>query len=372
MQADNTPTTCLSCSSLLGCPLLGDQTGSFVPERVIHGNEDRCLEWRPATPQQLLIRETLYGLQGDNCVRVLHQMPSTIMEELNGSDMSDMPDFRAMLREGMTKEERIAQLLHETDENGEVILNEDGNPLRRSNLAVRKFACDQNSHSEPDWVPLRWDVGVRWTTDKIVKYIVEQELNLGFIVKPKKKSTKNAAKKAAPKKEKEKMPAAGKRVLLGRGRKPQAAAEEPEAEAAPTRTAKVGRPPKRRGATHDPAESDQGAPGNGNGTGVSDSVGVVTDDDVDKIKVATAEGVEPVIVETVNRLEARIDALEKVLTQTVVNLFTIQHDLLIQTGGTMADDQGPLDPCWDNPRKILQYLDGMDPESLEVADSPQS
>lgn len=343
---------------------MSDMKGYYVPERVF--NEDTpvdCTEWKPVGSKQLEIRTMLFGLQGDNCVRVLHQMPATIMEDLNEEDdMSDTPNFEALLREGMNRDEREDQLLHETGDDGLPILDEEGRKRRRPNHQVRKFACDPHGY-----VQLDWSVGLFWPTEKVVKHIVSKEAELGYLAKSKRTPKKKTASTVEPK-EKETM-ATGKRVLLGRNKKPAAAA--PATAAAPDETAKLGRPPKRRGATHTPAED--AAPAQ---EVKAEGLAACKAPHLDDIQVAAGAGVEPLTTELGNRILSRLAEVE----DTQIRLFTILHDLLVQTNGTMNypetpdDPGGPMEQVWDEPRKILKYLDDVEaeaPETMEIAARPK-
>jgi len=341
--------TCISCAALLGCKLLSDTKGKFVPERVVK-SPDECSSWVEVGALQKRVRDTMYGLQGENSLRVLHQLPDIVMKPLmeqEGLDemIVDVPDFAGMLWEGMTSAERDDQLRYETNENGSVTIDEDGNKRPRSTLVLRKFACDPESH-----IQLDHSVGMFWSTDQVIKHILAVEVEQGLLIRAKKsKQEKQEPVKPAAKAAQKETKMAGKRVLITPKGKaapaPAAAAPSP----GPKTGGKVARPPARRGAPPAQVEEQEAA---------------VQAPDVDlaamaeDIALKVAENVNNILIEKVNVLQGRLDELEVNLLDAI----TIMHDMLVQTGGTMQfeDENGQpqsLPEQFQNEKKILAYLD---------------
>ena len=229
--------TCINCAGLMGCRILADTRGRFVPERVItDDNLQPCDGWSPIGSRQKDVRQALYGIQDINSLRVLHQIPAMVMDQLVEQESEDgmsedTPDFAGMIADGMTSTEREEQLRFETNPDGSFV-EDDGVRRPRPSHQLRKFACDPEGH-----ILLDHSVGMFWTTDKVINHIVATEVEQDLITKAKraKKAGAKPAAKAAPKTE-TKM-AEGRRVMINRGGGTSAPKEE-----------KVAKPPKRSAA----------------------------------------------------------------------------------------------------------------------------
>lgn len=347
--------TCEHCSNILGCPMLADSSGAFVPERVITTDNYReCPDWEPITEQQSIVRATLRGLQGDGGLRVLHQMAEIITpkpaaeedscKEESTDDMNvDMPDFGGMLLQGMMSAEREQQLRYETDEDGQIILEDLGKgetiQRPRPTYQLRKFACDPEGY-----VQLDHSAGMFWTQDQLIRFILKTEVEQDLITKSKK--SKSTEKGTKPKTEKKNMPA-GRKVLT---RKTKAGAATKGPKVGGSKSSKVSKPPVKRGASAATQELE----------GLPEVPGIDMEALVEEIQAKVGETVERIVKEKIEALEEQISSL--------MDGLTILHDFLIQTGGTMqyTDDEGNVEgvpEMYDHEDKILGHLsEGEDEE----------
>ena len=325
------PQICFYCDHLLGCAQLEDSKGTFVPERVITEKYLRdCLDWEPVGPQQKSVRETLYGIQGDGCIRILHSVPNVIMQDLDKQvkegeiDVSEMPDFEKMRIDGMTVEDREEQLRYEHDESGNVVRDLDSRKCPRPSYVLRKFACDPNGT-----IGLDHSAGMGWNNNQVIKFILDSEVEQGFITSPKKAKGKpkqtRAAKEVAPKETK--MAGEGRRVLVKRNKK-NTEQQEP---------GKIAEPPRRKGA----------------GT-TKEASGDIPE--ANKLNELTT---------VIDGLHQRLEAIEKQLEsigkaietvgQKAVDGLTILHDVMVADGALKE-----AEPKLDETGGILSYLS--DPE----------
>lgn len=343
------PRTCLYCSEAFGCRYLSDSRGVFVPERVItEENPRECKEWAPVGSRQKWVRDMMYRLQGDGGVRVIHQMPRIIMDSLvqreqeeEKMNVDDNPDFASMLREGMTTEEREAQLRYETDPEGNVLVDEQGKGRPRAQYVISKFATDPGQH-----IQLDHSAGMFYTLDAVVKFILDKEVELGYLVKSKKPKKENqpAGPKGPAAKQETSMPIEGRKII----RPTSKAAEAPAAAAPkggpvglPKAPGKVAPPPKRP-ATQ--AETAQAA---------APAASIDIRELIPDIQVAVGQAVSAAIEELKKELLGAIQASRN----DSIDAITILHDLAAQTGGTFRGEDGSVLPDkFDTERKILDYI----------------
>jgi hypothetical protein len=188
-------------------------------------------------------------------------MKDLVLKEMKEAGMDDLaPDFAAMLVAGMSVADREGQLRYETDESGNILLNEEGKPTYRPCYQLKQFVANKGSHVELG-LPVVW----HWTTNQLVDHILKVEVEQGLIVKPKKA---RAARKAAT--EEIEMAGEGRRVtMVHQGGKTAAAApaagpqHPPPAPGAPVNVqvggpGRVAAPPLRTGTP--PPPGPQGGP----------------------------------------------------------------------------------------------------------------
>jgi hypothetical protein len=151
-------------------------------------------------------------------------------EEVGDEDMNeDVPDFLAWLYDqdgliqGLTIAEREDQLRYQTDDDGNLVLNEDDAKIPRGCLPVRRYAADPDGPvaeriAEAHKIPLeRVDNIVRfWKTSEAITAIVNAEHDAGLIIK--KTGKKSAPTKAKSKEKVQKMPPK-KKLLVTRNSK---------------------------------------------------------------------------------------------------------------------------------------------------------
>lgn len=343
--------TCLYCKNIAGCPLLSDAKGTYVPERVITSSNFReCSDWEPINSMQSEVRKSLSGIQGDNTFRILHRIGTIINEEDGDEMIEDMPDFAGILREGMSAADREEQLRYETDEEGNVILEEveGAEPFKRPRptYQLRKFACDPEGY-----VKLDHSAGMFQTQDWLIRHILKIEIENGLITKTKK--TKTPAQERAKKEEKDM--AVGRKVLTRKGKGGKAGGDAPKGPKGPKPSGTgVRKPPKKPGATRDAGDE---AP-----TSLPDVPAFDAEALVEELQVKIGETVQAAVAEKFDEVMAQVEKARSDLMDAI----TIFHDLMIQTGGTMQyeNEEGEaegLTEMFDNENRILGHLGDEDP-----------
>ncbi len=345
---------CLRCGSLSGCPILSDDQGKLVPERLLP-QEAELLKWELIGPGEAAGRERQYTMSGIGCIRALHLLPRGDPEIKNLREMEveeqrmleDTPDFGGMLYEGITYEEREEQLLYETDDNGDFVVEPDnaGELVRRHrpSYQVRNFACNPEGYIQQESERLElFFPRERCMFDpagKVIKHILRIESKSGLITKKKKATVKPAATKPSNEKEIQMPgPTQGNRVVLNRGKKP-GGGGKPGGAKVPAKASggkKVAGPPgKRKGP---PGKKPASSPNAGSNGAAAPGL--------DELQEAISRVVADRIEETKNELIAYFDVrFRELLAGT-----TVLYDDLILSGGTMqyqdTDDDG--EPLWDD------------------------
>lgn len=347
--------TCINCANILGCPMLSDAKGTFVPERVITTKNYRgCRDWAPINSMQREVRKSLVGIQGDNALRILHRVGTIINSDEEGANemMEDMPDFAGMLRQGMMSADREEQLRYETDDEGNVILEDLGNgetlKRPRPTYQLRKFACDPEGY-----IQLDHSAGMFQTQDWLIKHILKIEINNGLITRSKRTKT-TAPEEAEPEQEETEDMAAGRKVLTRKG-KGVGASTGPKTvgpKGPKAGGAKVGKPPKKAEATRD--AGDDGAPEALPEAAPAFDMEAL----VEELQVKVGETVAAAVEEKFAELAAQVEEARSQLMDAI----TIFHDFMIQTGGTMQyeNEEGETEAVpemFNNENKILGHLE---------------
>jgi len=346
--------TCFHCANILGCPMLSDSKGAFVPERVITSEKYRkCSDWEPVQALQNEIRKTLMGIQGDNVFRILHRVGTIINQGEESADemINDMPDFAGILREGMMSADREEQLRYETDEHGNIVLEDLGHndtiKRPRPTYQLRKFACDPDGY-----IQLDHSAGIFQTQDWLIKHILKIEIEEGLITRSKR--TKTTAPKPETEPEETEDMAAGRKVLTRRGKGGAKGPKGPKVGGG--KGGRVGKPPKKTGATRRAAPAEEeSAP-----EGLPDAPAFDTEALAEDLQVKVGETVTRLVNEKFNEVAAQLEDLQA-RSQELMDGLTIFHDFMIQTGGTMQyEDDGEaqaLPEMFDHERKILGHLE---------------
>ena len=398
--------TCRYCDALRQCPYLSDSTGGFVPERLVTIENPRdCDGWSPITPRQDSFRQRLCDSSAFvGAMKFVHSdLPGMLMKDLIVKEMEEArmqgetPDFAAMLRQGMTTEERENQLRYEVDEQGNIALDDSGRPIYRPCYQLKQFVTGEGSHVKLE-LPVVWF----WTTNQLVDHILRAEVEQGLLTKVKKQ-----------KKQETEMAGEGRRVMVHQGGKaapppaaaPAAAAPQPQPQQAapvsvqmggPGRVAtpparsnvpapapvgvvgpgrppmpgpqavnpKIGTPPVQA----QPAPAAQAAPPVEEGP-VENIVRRVVEGCLDnlsnEIRLAIGTEVKKQLEELRNELVQQIEAARVQMLQSV----TLAYDVAVQTNGQywypQVDENGQqvvvegqpqfqqAPQCWDNPDLIL-------------------
>lgn len=347
--------TCFHCANILGCPMLSDSKGVFILERVITSEKYRkCPDWGPIQTMQREVRKTLMGLQGDNVFRILHQVGTIINQGEESADemIDDMPDFAGMFRKGMMSADREEQLRYETDEHGNVVLEELGHnetlKRPRPTYQLRKFACDPEGY-----IQLDHSAGIFQTQDWLIKFILKIEIEKGLIIRSKR--TKTMAPKPETKPEETEDMAAGRKVLTRRG-KGDAAKGPKGPKVGGGKGGRVGKPP-RKTATTARSEEDGGSEAP---EGLPDAPALDIEAFSEDLQVKVGETVTRLVTEKFNEITAQLEDLQA-RSQELMDGLTIFHDFMIQTSGTMQYEEDgetqPLPEMFDHERKILGHLE---------------
>ena len=282
-------------------------------------------------------RKRLYELFGTAYLQGVHYTPREVLKDPEEEDMTDVPDFLAILKPGALVEERREQFLFETDEDGNWITDEEGDRVPLGQLALRKWAAKSEDCPTPD--EHRCTIQL-WDFDKILKYVLQWEKNIGRIAGSGRRSGKAKAKQATttvdktPKKVKETMATAKRSpITLRRGPKGIRPAETEETEGdegeaedhtpakvkAASKVTKAATGKKRRGkkaptkSSNDPEDANDQV-----SAGISE----------EEVRTIVKNELAPVM----DRLESICDSLEghrgRTLVQTVLDANTLVVDLL--------------------------------------------
>lgn len=228
-RPDLKPTFCALCSNLPGCSYL-HKRGRFLSEQVITPeNPHICDKFSGCGDSELGVRKRLFDVAEEMvAIEALFSRGTASIEDPRTEEeaVEDVPDFRGMLFEGITIEQRDEQLRYQTDEEGQIVVDEVCGRIPRGSFALRKYALGPDTPI--DDVP--GDVLRFWKTDQLVQALLKAEFDKGLLVRGgKQPKTTKAAKKAevAEKEtEREDMAEQRKKVIITRKSKPSEDDEE--------------------------------------------------------------------------------------------------------------------------------------------------
>jgi hypothetical protein len=354
----------------MGCKYLSDSGGVFVPERAItEDNFHECPDWNQVGPRQKWTRDALFSLQGEGAVRVLHQLPRILVKDLVQTEqeeeemnIDDNPNFSAMLREGLTTAEREEQLRFETDENGVVTVDEQGQTRPRPQYVISRFACDPQQH-----IQLDHSSGIFYKTDEVIKYILDREVEQGLLVKSKRPKKENqvadVSSYAEPNQKETQMPIEGRKIIRPTTVAATAPAEaqvqqDESAPPAPPPSgpklgpvglprvgmAKVAQPPKRLNTGGTPPAATAGA------------ASIELRDILPEFQIIVKQVIKAELVALKNEIIAELSAKVEEGANKGISAITILHDLACQTGGTFTTDGSALEQKFECEDKILDYI----------------
>jgi hypothetical protein len=375
---------CQYCKGILGCPHLAGPAGRFLPDMVITVEEYReCRDFEEIGDREKEgVRERLYRLSGLGYLRTLHELPGIVMDGLRQGEKDELmyeeiPDFQdpKLLYEGMPVSEREEVLRYETDENGNVIVEQDdeGAEVKRARPTyhLKQYAIDEDG-------PVRLDQSVAWfwTTNQLIDHILKVETDAGILFKEKK--SRAAKDRATPKpppatqeRETDTMAETGKRVRVTRSgaNKPAASTaartsagprrvspkkpDETPAASSSVRVARVA-----RGAAAKPAEAEAAA--------------AAEDTGADGVVAAVESVVSKIVMDEVGELKAEIKELKSQLVElrnTFIDAITIFHDIMAQTGGTLqypAEDEEGNDVFDENGNQVMESGPELFPKDSKI------
>jgi len=179
--------TCLSCRNLNGCSLLVGPKGDFLSDDIITEENIRiCPQWTPVGPEEYAARQQAFEVAGAGAIRGIHRIDELVLEGLTKGGVDAMANLRDLIKEGMTRNDRRDQLLYQTGEDGDFLLDGDGERTPRGSLPLREYAKDPEG-------PLRESSKkiVGWTAEQLLDAILDAEEKEGLITpNPKTKRTK--------------------------------------------------------------------------------------------------------------------------------------------------------------------------------------
>jgi hypothetical protein len=306
--------SCLNCPNLRGCGRITNVHGRVQGDKVVLPPYTvECPDWGP-TPvgeNELALRGLLMDKFGMAAIQAVHRLSTQNLEDEEEDVSEEHIDFGSLLFEGITKTERSEQLRYITDEEGNVILDEDGEKEIRRTLYVRRYAVKE--------LGLPSDKAQFWSTDELVKAIIKEEDELGYFKK--KRKAKAAAKvKQTPKAKENRMPVVtGKnKVVVRRGAASKAATSKG---AVPSKVSAKSATPvtskKRKTATKKPPAEESAAPSDGGAEDLS-----TIRDDIQKLGTDVQAYMKKVGNAIVNEVNASIE----VMRREMVNQHTSLHD----------------------------------------------
>ena len=265
-------------------------------------------------------------------------------------------DFLKMAGDGVTHNERAAQLRYMTDDKGELILDDAGEKVPRLTYDLRKYATDPAGP-----VQAKETVVLFWTPAQLVKEILEAEKKAGVIVSPQEKKKLNKGAASAPKKEDKDMPKMNIKkgnigAKLGGGggirlpatsKKVETTDEDAPAPASDSNGFRSGGPKKAQGKGNGEAPEAQAV----SPEQLMKAMAPIIQDAVD---AALAKALDPIL----GALEVVKDttlAAVKENQDVVIGGITVLHDVLAP--GVTGDDERTL---IDKGADILAYLEGDD------------
>jgi hypothetical protein len=189
---------CQYCKALRGCPIILSSVPSDtgVELRVDHSkvvtldNPRHCEFWSPVGQRDKEVRDRTYQMFGHSAIGAIQALPPnspdvirlTEKEETEKKMKEDTPNFEAMLQPNMTSSERAKQLLYETDDDGYVLLEDNGQgaqvPRPRMSYQLRNYAVNPDGP-----IKLPQDSGLFWTGEQVLKHVLKTEIKLGLIIK---------------------------------------------------------------------------------------------------------------------------------------------------------------------------------------------
>lgn len=185
---EETERLCITCSKLKGCKILSNSKGEIDVERVVFDDTKECSNWGRTGNREISMRRKLLDHYGVGSIRAIHTLPNPDLEdrEEDTFEMSEIiADLGTIARADMTRKERSEQLTYMTDEDGNILSDEDGHPIPRRALHIRRYA--------EDVLGLPKDQASFWSIKQLVQKAVKAEAEAGIIGQKsgKKKSTKS-------------------------------------------------------------------------------------------------------------------------------------------------------------------------------------
>lgn len=210
--------TCLTCSNLTRCSQLVVNDRFDYKRLVTEDSNEECTRWAPIGVKEQVIRKALFEDYGLGALQAVHMLPTIVTSEANMEDV-EIPDFREMLKKGVTHKEREQQLKYETDKNGNFVLDPKGEKIPRMSYGLRSYATSNAIGLDSRTI-------VFWSPPEIIKVVMDKEKELGLILTPSEK--KKMAVNNEPSKEKTMPVSVPKRVMFRTPRAAQAPQDAPQ------------------------------------------------------------------------------------------------------------------------------------------------
>lgn len=348
----------------------------FAASAIIdEDNPAWCEEFAPVGEMELQARKELHKLLGPGYLRGLHVLPRQALEDIEEEDVSEVPDFTALITEGLTVEQRLEQLQYVTEDDGSFAVDEDGHMIPRGQLSVRKYASDPEGPlgqlEDPEVNTVAF-----LDFDKVLDRIIKAEKKLYGLGGRKPSAKKKAAVKAAitetaapAAKEKKKM-ATKPRIMLRRNTGASASKKTTSTKTGDKTPDKVKAKVSKAATSKKKVASKKTAqPAEASAETTEAVVGIDMAAIEALVKNEVAEGLKPI--------EAKLDALlalvgegpnGRSIAQTVTDATTAVHDALQQKvsnvffgimGAMSVDEDGEQVPYEDH-FPFLEPDDGRD------------
>lgn len=248
MDREQTPdhvevTPCYVCDNFPGCRHLRTKKGQFLLNNVITKNDNPavCVDFVEAGESEMRVREAFVESTSESLVslRALYYRGSPPIEDPKEfeeeEEVEDVPNFAAWLYDeqgnirGLTTDQREEQLRYQTDDDGNLLEDDDGSQIPRGSFPIRKYVedtegpvCPRVAEANSCSLELVSKIVKFWKTNELIPAILRSEYDSGLLIRPGKgrKSTPEKAKTSnnQNKEDKSKM-ADRKKILIGRSNK---------------------------------------------------------------------------------------------------------------------------------------------------------
>lgn len=358
-------TLCITCRHLNGCAILQDVRGNLITERLsTEDNYRECTSWSPVGDREAGVRSRAYKHCGIGMYRAINSLYQTILED---KDVDETTDLGALLVEGMEVAVREEQLMYQTDEHGEFLLDHNGRRIPRGTFVLRRYAIDPEGPIQESREKVMF-----WKQKNLIDAIIRAERDAKLISGKRLKNQQKEDEESQKEEEEMAAPKPVKKVIKKISMKSRPAGKPAEEESNVPSKAKgpvVKKVTGKKKPLPKKAAPVQESP-------AQESVGIGAE-----ALQEMAEGIVAQVGEALAAHKAEVLAAveEKVTeaTQRLVGCITVLHDINLQVAGKTHEDiltltaegelEDPFDASgwalWENGKTIESYMeDAEDPQ----------